>query len=783
MLDIFNYFLFSLEDAVQTNLLYTVAGRVIFIIFYLMNYVTLTNGKEGGLEGSRDVARMNVNDWSWFVVKEAVFIGIGFIHIAFAAAVLVYSFMNAGTCVVAASKRSHLKGNVVFGKILGTSIKYVLPLLAFGATAYMTATETDKNAPDYFYGASLAILLYLARSVVSLVQGRKRDLKPVERGMLSFKRELRRSLPRYAKVALLAGFCTSPILIFSTLDYSMGISFKTVQVYNAGDDVYLSTDVYRMRSATIPQPVILIRTPYNKDSMDDVAVSLIADGYVVVVQDMRGRYESGGEFIPFLNSYKDGVATIEWILNQSWCNGNIASWGGSALAINQYYYADEPTGGLKFQTINSGTPEFYDTLIYQGGAFRKSLIESWLYALRYTNNPKRPLEYNHSLDWMMTNPLKNASWNATSLLMDNRISNVNVSAIHICGWYDIMSQGTLDGYMQYNTSGGPGARGKQRLIMGFNGHGRFGTAKPYFNNADWLDFPAADESGHARWEEEMRAAAINGESINWSGPSVAYYLMGDLDNPAAGGNEWHYADDWPVPHSNITYFLQGNHSLGEINAGTNQNHSFLYDPGNPVPTRGGNNLMEITSLESDALGTKVPDPVTGDTRVLNVLGIGPYDQEAAGNLGRGDVLVYRSNALTTPRDIVGRITANLWVASNCTDTAFTVMLMDEYPDGRSFNILDGILVMRAREGNDHEAPALVDGNAYEITVDLWSTAYQFNTGHRIKIAISSSNYPRFERHPNNSDPLSNHPSNLNIANNSILTGGVYNSCIILPELL
>ncbi len=168
---------------------------------------------------------------------------------------------------------------------------------------------------------------------------------------------------------------------------------------------------------------------------------------------------------------------------------------------------------------------------------------------------------------------------------------------------------------------------------------------------------------------------------------------------------------------------------------------------------------------------------------MNFEGIGPYDQQQAGNLKRKDVIVFETAPLGSPVSVVGRIAVNLWVASNCTDTAFTAMLMDRYEDGRCYNVLDGIQVMRYREGPDHLAANMAGGQYYRITIDLWSTAWQFNTGHKITVAISSSNYPRFERHPNNSLPASNHPGNFYIANNTILCGaGIYNASIVLPTV-
>nr|MDO8111307.1 CocE/NonD family hydrolase [Candidatus Sigynarchaeota archaeon] len=425
-----------------------------------------------------------------------------------------------------------------------------------------------------------------------------------------------------------------------------------------------------------------------------------------------------------------------------------------------------------------GTPEAYD-MIFPGGAFRKALLEAWLTSIWISNSPFRPTEYADDLTWIFDHPVKNDSWNGSSLSMNNRYAYVNVSAIHYGGWYDLFTQATLDGFYGYNYLGGSRAQGKQRLVMGPVGHGEFGRMSRTFNGASTLRFRNANQNPLGEWEYEMRSAAMFNTTINWTTPNVAYYLMGDVADPLVDANKWIYTTGWPVPYNNKSYYLNGNKSLSLAAPGANQTISYLYDPADPVSTKGGNNFCQNATLELDALGT--PDPDYLNQRNKYPEGIGPYDQARAQNFSRQDIIVFESPALMTPLTITGRVTANLWVSSNCTDTTFTAMLMDQYENGSCYNIMDGILVMRYRDGIDQVAADLQGVTYYRITIDLWSTAWQFNTGHKIKVAISSSNYPRFERHPNNSNPITNHPSLFNIANNSILCGtGLYNASITLP---
>jgi putative CocE/NonD family hydrolase len=233
-------------------------------------------------------------------------------------------------------------------------------------------------------------------------------------------------------------------------------------------------------------------------------------------------------------------------------------------------------------------------------------------------------------------------------------------------------------------------------------------------------------------------------------PTISYYVMGDVDDPQAPGNEWRYADDWPIPSNPVNWYLHRDRQLTTNLPGEDEPIQFTYDPCNPVPTIGGKNLYSPA---------------------------GPYDQSSVEQ--RPDVLVFTSPVLTKPYEATGPIKAHLFVSSDCPDTDFTVKLTDVYPDGRSMLITDGILRMRNRNGQDHWE-FMQPGTIYQVEVDLWSTSYFWNTGHQIRVEVSSSNYPRFLNNPNTIDAIDEN-STYAIAHNIVYVDTNHLSCIILPE--
>jgi putative CocE/NonD family hydrolase len=473
------------------------------------------------------------------------------------------------------------------------------------------------------------------------------------------------------------------------------------------DGARLATDVY-VPAGQGPFPPILARTPYNKDGMAALATDAVLRGYAAVIQDTRGRFASEGEALPFAGDgwhpYADGHETLEWIARQSWSNAKIGTTGGSALGITQILEAAAGSPFILAQTIYVGAPNPYHDFVFTGGVFRKSMIEDWL---RLTNHSPRSLAYYSSGVYDRFWKSKNAGL---------RYDKVNTPAIHVGGWFDIFAQGTLDTFMGYQYRGGPKARGHQKLIMGPWTHGIF-TEK-----AGDLTFKegAAPPGGIAdawRWNDAWLKGAKNGIREL---PAVAYYTMGDTSDPTAPGNVWRTASRWPPFETYTTaLFLQADGALTRSRpGGPTASLGYEYDPEKPAPTVGGVQL---------------------------VLPSGPRDQKPLD--ARTDVLQFATEPLGEPLEVTGRVRARLYVSSDAPDTDFFVKLCDQYPDGRVFNICEGQIRTRFREGFSKEK-LLKPGEIAPVDVDLWSTSIVFNRGHRIKVLVTSSSSPGYDPNPN-----------------------------------
>ena len=527
--------------------------------------------------------------------------------------------------------------------------------------------------------------------------------------------------------AIAAGFILACIILISGC-----ISSESYMV-EMRDGVHLSTDVYLPKGDIEPHGTILIRTPYNKNGLFTTGVQWAQVGWPTVIQDMRGRYESEGIDTVFRNAQTDGPDTLAWIANQSWSNGKIATFGGSALGINQYYMAGANPINLACQYIQVATPNLYKHAIFQGGQFRESLVAWWLEGQGSSFVlPDYFAHENYSLDY----------W--TNVSLEDNWGEVHVPAIHIGGWYDCFAQGIIDGFMGYQYHGGTGALGKSKLIMGPWTHGG-GIEQGELTYPD----NAIDNFSFAMFVDMIEQYTMDGEENFDQWPAVIYYVMGDVDNTSALGNQWLVSDDWPIPTVDIPVYFHNDETLSTIPENNPSLKTYTYDPTNPVPTVGGQNL----NLEQ-----------------------GPYDQRIVEE--RDDVLVFTTSTLENPVWINGNIKSRLYVSSNCPDTDFTVKLTDVYPDGRSMLITDGILRMRNRNGCDHWE-FMEPGEVYEIEVDLWSTSYVFNEGHQIRVAISSSNAPRFLPNPNTKEPMAQNTT-YNIAQNTVYLSDIYPSCILLP---
>lgn len=518
---------------------------------------------------------------------------------------------------------------------------------------------------------------------------------------------------------------------------------KTTYMVAMRDGIQLATDVY-LSDNPGQWPAFLVRTPYGKTTnsvIELIAAYLTGQGYAVVIQDTRGRFASQGADSLFLDDgwgdRQDGYDTVEWIAKQSWSNQKVGTWGASAFGITQYMMAGSAPPHLVCQFVEVAATNLYSQAAYPGGVLLKNLVEEWIAG--------QGSQY--LLPFVIARSNYDATWERLNL--ESRFDVVNVPVYHLGGWHDIFIEGTINGFVGLQHHGAAGARGKQKLLIGPWTHANWFETKQ-----GELTFPpnsALTLNGYLtetllRWFDYW----LQGKDTQiMSEPPVRYYVMGAIE-AGAPGNEWRNANDWPPSAQSTPFYFHENGDLTtEKSAITTAVRSYQYDPKNPMPTKGGRNLQ---------------------------IDAGPYDQRSTEN--RQDVLVFTTPVLAQPVEVIGKITAKLWVASSAKDTDFMAKLTDVYPDGRSMLVGDGALRARHRYSLQQENFMTPD-SVYECEVDLWSTAIIFNRGHRIRVAISSSNAPRFDPNPNTGRPLRADTVTV-VATNTVHLNANYPSHIVLP---
>ncbi|MHA1111244.1 MAG: CocE/NonD family hydrolase [Promethearchaeota archaeon] len=502
------------------------------------------------------------------------------------------------------------------------------------------------------------------------------------------------------------------------------------------DSVRLATDVHIPRDINQSLPIILLRTPYNKNNINPVG--LVSNGYIVVSQDTRGFYESEGDKgFPFSTDQVDGHDTLLWLENQPWSNDKVGTWGGSAVGITQYLMAPDAPSSLKCQNPVVGSTDIYN-VAYEGGELRE-LIIPWMQANGYSQD---------AINTLIQNSHLSSEWDPVRIGED--FDKVNTAAFHFGGWYDIFAQDTIDAFMGYQYNGGPNAVGNSKLIMGPWKHGNFDgslTGEVQFPNQDLAIVSNYHVATLDKW--------LKNDPTLWDKyPNVLFYAMSSVDyNPDELGNHWYQSDVWPILVNTTGLYLINDvdpHS-GQLSITSSDSlyNEIVCNPENTTETIGGNNL---------------------------VLPSGMYDQSSVEN--RHDVLLYETADLFDPITLVGQTNITMYFSSNCSDTDITVKLTDVYPDGRSMLISDSVLRLRFRNG--FISPTLMNpGTIYEITIALSSTAYVFNAGHKIRLAVSGSNYPRFDVNPNTGEPLWGNTTYYS-AQNRIYCNSTYPSMISLP---
>ena len=529
------------------------------------------------------------------------------------------------------------------------------------------------------------------------------------------------------------------VVLFAALSLAPTRPTETVYIEMA-DGTKLAADCYLPKDGGPTWPVVLARSAYARAIAAPKAERFTNRGYAAVMQDLRGMGHSQGEKNIFHTDgwrpgLQDGADTVAWVRAQPWCNGKVATFGPSALGITQVLMAPS-TKDVACQCIRQAPSNFYYNLAYQGGVWRKNLCDAWLTFLGLA----------HMIPVYKSHPSYDEFW--TFYNAEAKAPEITAPGLHSGGWFDIFQQGTINNFVTRQNNGGPGAKGNQKLVMDWTAHAGGYSSMKLRDNRREVSVSRMEQAFLAHWLKDDPNGIMDE-------PAVHYYVMGDDSDPGAPGMEWRTADTWPPFETNETpYFLHPNMLVSPEAAGDAGTVSFTFDPADPLPTHGGAHLF---------------------------LPAGPLDQREV-NRGRQDLLEFATHPLTEPVEATGRLAVRLYVSTDAPDTDFTAKLVDIYPepDGRQLLVLDGIQRVKYRDGGEKPAPLLTSTDeVVEVNIDLWSTSWVFNTGHRIGVQISSSNYPRFEINPNSGDDFPS-KDNLRAARNTVHMGEAHPSAFVLP---
>ena len=597
------------------------------------------------------------------------------------------------------------------------------------------------------------------------------------------------------------------------------------------DGVRLATDVYlpvTTTGAPARFPVILERTPYNKTAPSRsertptnptplgraaVAAFFTRRGYAVVYQDCRGRYKSGGEFVKYLSDGNDGYDTCAWVVKQPWCNGRIGTMGLSYAAHTQGALGSAGAPAVAAMFLDSGGfSNAYQDGIRQGGAFElKQATWAFNQALESPELQRDPtklaaMKAIDIRDWFRRMPWRRGSspvtlapeyenylfeqwehgefddyWKQLGIYGEGFYDQyVDAAMVHMSSWFDAYSRTATDNYVGLRKR----KRGPVRLIMGPWTHGD--RQLTYVGDVDFG--PKATIDGNVasdfltlrlRWFDRWLKGVKNGVDTE---SSVRIFVMGGGTGRrnSAGrldhGGRWRTERDWPIPDTAWTPFYcrpDGLLAPTKPNA-TDAYREYRFDPAHPVPTIGGTVTSGQPVMVGGAFDQREGPRFFGSTE--------PYRPLAE----RSDVLVFQTAPLEKPVEVTGPIEARLWISSDCPDTDFTIKLVDvyppnaDYPDGFAMNVADGILRVRYRDSWEHPS-MMTPGTVYAIRVTAFPTSNLFARGHRIRLDISSSNFPHFDVNPNTGEPEARATSS-RIATNRVYLDSARPSQVILPVI-
>jgi len=583
------------------------------------------------------------------------------------------------------------------------------------------------------------------------------------------------------------------------------------------DGVRLATDIYVPahdgKAVAGRFPTILERTPYDKaaasrsertpadakpKSRAEVAAFFVRNGYIVIYQDCRGRYKSEGEFVKYLADGHDGYDTCAWIIRQAWSNGRIGTMGLSYAAHTQGALGSAGAPGVKAMFLDSGGfASAYQGGIRQGGAFEMKQA-TWAYnealaSPRIRDDAKALAalksvditQWFHRLPWHRgDSPLSaapdyesylfdqwehgrfDAYWKQLGIYAEGFYDQYcDAAMVHMSSWYDPYPRTAVQNYVALSRR----KHGPVRLILGPWTHGD--RQLTYAGDVDFgatstIDGNVAKDflTLRLRWFDRWLKGKANGVDTE---PAVRLFVMGggsgrkNAEGRLDHGGRWRAEKDWPIPDARETpYYLHRDGRLSaEKPADAAAFREYVYDPQHPVPTIGGTVTSGRPVMVGGAFDQRESPAFFGSQE--------PYRALAE----RADVLVFQTEPLAEAMEITGAISAELWISSDCTDTDFTIKLIDvyppnaDYPHGYAMNLSDGILRVRYRDS--WEKPTLMTpGQVYKIRIDAFPTSNLFVRGHRVRIDISSSNFPHFDINPNSGEE-EGHAAKMRIATNRV----------------
>jgi len=511
------------------------------------------------------------------------------------------------------------------------------------------------------------------------------------------------------------------------------------------DGVSLVADIYRPKIEG-RLPVLLTRTPYNRKD-PETGMYLASRGYVVILQDTRGRFDSEGEFYPFRNEADDGYDTIEWAASLPYADGRVGMFGGSYVGATQMLAASSNPPHLVGIFPYVTAMEYYEGWTYEGGALMQWFASSWTSGLTEDTVRRKTAALNRSSQWVEQLPADDYRlFNAPTatevapyfrdwvehetdddywrkIRVSDFYNKMNVKALHAGGWHDIFSGGSIRNFMRLQKEAPTReARDGQRLLMGPWAHaatspeGKIGDVT--FGSQAVLDMNATI----VKWYD----FAIKGQQNEFATAApVKIFVMGD--------NVWRAEKEFPLARTSYTkYYLHASKGAQSVS---------------------GDGLLSTASPQKERADTYDYDPASpvrtiGGRLCCGGLPPGPFDQSP--NESRSDVLVYSTPPLDRDVEVTGFITVDLYAATSAADTDFTAMIVDVDAKGYARYLGDGVI--RARFRNSREKPEPIEpGKIYKYAIDLWATSNVFKAGHRIRVYVSSSNFPRFNRNLNTGD--------------------------------